>query len=59
MKIFFATWTEINQGESLTKKKAFTRLLSYFFLKDEKYCLNHYAETGIFSTGVTNGNKNK
>ena len=33
MKIYLATWLEeISQDESLTKKGAWNRLLSYFFI---------------------------
>lgn len=48
MKIFLATWTEDNQGQTLTKAEAFNRLLSYYFLQQlekkdefiETYVLN-------------------
>ena len=33
MKIYLATWLEeVSQDESLTKKDAWNRLLSYFFI---------------------------
>ena len=36
MKIYLATWMlELSQGRSLTKKKATTRLLSYFHTKEK------------------------
>lgn len=55
MKIFFATWQEQNQGESLSKKKAENRLLSYFFIRELKPGeLIDYIINGIFSKG---GNK--
>ena len=52
MRIYFATWmVDRNQGGTLNKKKAFRRLLSYFFLRsqdvpDEGFV--EYVETGKF-----------
>lgn len=37
MKIYTATWLlETSQGDSLTKKKKFERLLSYFHILPKK-----------------------
>ena len=37
MKIYFATWLEEpSQERSLTKRKAYNRLLSYSFLRQRK-----------------------
>jgi hypothetical protein len=47
MKIFFATWLfESNQGLSLTKAKAKSRLLSYYHLSEKKQNLPVYILTG-------------
>lgn len=49
MQIFFATWQEQNQGESLTNKKASNRLLSYFFIKEiNSSDIIEYVIKGIF-----------
>lgn len=37
MKIFLSTWlTDVSLGNSLTKKKARHRLISYYFLIEQK-----------------------
>jgi len=36
MRVFLSTWTEDNQGRTMTKTGYRNRLLSYFFLKDVK-----------------------
>lgn len=36
MKIYFATWIlEKSQGETLSKKKAFSRLMSFFHISQK------------------------
>jgi hypothetical protein len=58
MKIYLATWTEDNQGETLTKAGAKDRLMSYYFLKDvRKGFLKEYVETG--KVRLKNANKDK
>ena len=51
MVIFFATWlTDKSLGDSLTKKKASKRLVSFHFLKEQKVTSKHikkYCTTGI------------
>jgi hypothetical protein len=50
MKIYLATWTEQNQGVSLSKVNYKTRLLSYFFLKGSKIkSIKDYVINGIFN----------
>lgn len=45
MKVYFATWLyEPAQKESLDKKGGQNRLLSYFFLDQEKMSLQEYVE---------------
>ena len=50
MKIFLSTWlTDRSLGTSMTKKRASRRLLSYFFLLEQKITatlLNKYIEFG-------------
>jgi len=50
MKIYFASWLfDKTLGNSLTKKKANTRLLSYHFIKEgetTKEQLQQYCKTG-------------
>jgi len=47
MRIFLATWTEDNQGETLTKVDYQNRLMSYYFLKETKpEFLPEYVKTG-------------
>lgn len=50
MKIYFASWlTDRSLGTSLTKKKANKRLLSFYFLFEQKIepsQLIKYVETG-------------
>ncbi|MDD5053491.1 MAG: hypothetical protein PHO27_12220 [Sulfuricurvum sp.] len=48
MIIYLATWLEDNQGVTLTKTGAFTRLISYFFLKKQNSdIVQEYVETGL------------
>jgi hypothetical protein len=55
MKIYLATWLfEHNHGVSLTKIGARKRLLSYFFIKEQKVSavgMNKYVKTGELKTG--------
>lgn len=50
MQIFLSTWlTDRSLGTSMTKKRAARRLLSYFFLLEQKISsalLNEYSQTG-------------
>jgi hypothetical protein len=50
MKIYLATWlVDPTLGRSLTKKRANTRLVSFFFIKQQKTsnaALQQYSETG-------------
>jgi hypothetical protein len=50
MNIYLSTWlTDRSLGNSMTKKKASKRLLSYFFLKEQDISQEHfdeYVETG-------------
>lgn len=50
MKIYFASWLfDKSLGQSLTKKRANVRLLSYYFIKEGKITndqLNQYCTTG-------------
>ena len=50
MKIYMAMWlTDRSLGESLTKKRASKRLVSFFFLREQgitKALLTQYYETG-------------
>ncbi len=52
MKIVLATWLEDNQGNSLSKGKSKNRLLSYFFLREQKKekFLPEYALRGVVNT---------
>jgi hypothetical protein len=51
VKIFLATWTEENQGVTLTKADCKKRLLSYFFLQSAKIkSIKTYVLKGIFKT---------
>lgn len=46
MKIYLATWTEENQKKSLNRMNCLTRLLSFFFVKNEhKGWIRDYAES--------------
>ncbi len=36
MRIFFATWMDENFGQILNNKDAKNRLVSYFFIKEQK-----------------------
>jgi hypothetical protein len=50
MKIYFATWlTDTHQGKSLTKRKASKRLVSFYFLIEQK------VTSEIFDDYVDNG----
>ncbi len=55
MKIYLATWLfEHNHGVSLTKVKNRRRLLSYFFIKEQKVTavgMHKYINTGELKTG--------
>jgi hypothetical protein len=56
MDIFLATWTEDNQGETLTKVDYRNRLMSYYFLKEVKpEFLPEYVETGRISARKDKG----
>lgn len=50
MRIYFATWlAEKSQGEALTKVNAPRRLLSYFFIREQKVSqtgMKKYSRTG-------------
>lgn len=47
MKIYFATWLlEVSQGRSLTKKRAKTRLISYYHTKEKEIEFPKYIKTG-------------
>jgi hypothetical protein len=50
MRIYLSTWlTDRSLGTCMTKKRASRRLLSYFFLLEQKITdalLNKYSETG-------------
>jgi len=54
MKIYFATWLyDRTLGNSLTRKKANTRLISYYFIKDQEVTddqLLKYVKTGRLDT---------
>ncbi len=44
MRIYFATWLmEKAQGDSLTKRKANTRLLSYHFIREQGINLDQFS----------------
>ena len=48
MKIYLATWTEQNQGVSLTKVGGHHRLISFFFFKEvSAETIKRYATTGV------------
>ncbi len=50
MKIYLATWLEGNQGKTLTKVKAKTRLMSYYFLKNTTQgFVEEYVTTGLIT----------
>lgn len=53
MKVFFATWLfDKTLGDSLTKKKAKSRLASYHFIAQAKVTddqMKKYVETGRFN----------
>ncbi len=47
MKIYLATWLlEKSQGRTLTKKKANTRLISYFHTREKEAEFPKYIKTG-------------
>jgi len=54
MKVVFATWLfDKTLGNSLTKKRANIRLVSYHFLKEQKITtlqLSKYCKTGRLNT---------
>jgi len=54
MKIYFATWLyDRTLGNSLTRKRASTRLISYYFIKDQEITddqLLKYIKTGRLDT---------
>lgn len=48
MKVYLATWLlEKSQGESLTRKRAQKRLISFWYTRDKKEELRNYIATGI------------
>jgi hypothetical protein len=52
MKIYLATWTEDNQGETLSKAGVEHRLMSYYFLKEAKESfLPQYVKEGKVMRG--------
>ena len=57
MKIFLATWTEDNQGETLSKVDYKNRLMSYFFLRDVKD--DDFVLEYVFRGKVRRKNENK
>lgn len=61
MKIYLATWLEDNQGKTLTKIDYKNRLLSYFFIQQDKnFDLREYVIKGLLkSKGKLNENKNR
>jgi hypothetical protein len=56
MRIYFATWLfDKTLGESLTKKQAFSRLLSFHFIREQGLQNNHlrkYCRTGKFNPSL-------
>jgi hypothetical protein len=58
MKIYFAAWlTDRSLGDSLTKKGAKTRLLSFYFLREQNITDEMIAEYS--QTGKCDPRKNK
>lgn len=58
MKVYFATWlVDWKQGETMTKKKAFKRLLSYFFLESQSISQEGFTE--YIKTGSADIRKKK
>jgi len=48
MKIYLATWLEANQAVTLTKAQAENRLMSYFFISQDKdFDVRAYTVRGI------------
>ena len=60
MRIYLATWLfESSQGESLTKIKKRTRLISYYHTASKKELFKHYVETGLNDDNISSINRAK
>jgi hypothetical protein len=60
MKIYLSTWlTDRSLGNSMTKKKGSRRLLSYFFLKEQKISQELFSNYITFGRCDPRQEKNK
>jgi hypothetical protein len=58
MRIYLSTWlTDRSLGDSMTKKRAINRLISYFFLVDQKIMKEELKE--YYKKGRCDTRKNK